>query len=83
MIKNSRNSAQLLHRCCEVGIDNFSFHRRDMADAKGENPETSQDLTIFVQNLLEQMVHRFFQIFFSPLKAKSIQPNVNHNYWQK
>jgi hypothetical protein len=54
-----------------------------MADAKGENPETSQDLTIFVQNLLEQMVHRFFQIFFSPLKAKSIQPNVNHNYWQK
>ena len=27
-----------------------------MADAKGETPETSQDLTIFVQNLLEQMV---------------------------
>jgi hypothetical protein len=34
-----------------------------MADAKAETPETSQDLTIFVQNLLEQMVLQFSSPF--------------------
>jgi hypothetical protein len=38
-----------------------------MADAKADTPETSQDLTIFVQNLLEQMVLSFSPQFVSDL----------------
>jgi hypothetical protein len=36
-----------------------------MADNVGESvPENAQDLTIFVQNLLEQMVRLFHGMFF-------------------
>jgi hypothetical protein len=57
--------------------------KEKMADAKGENPETSQDLTIFVQNLLEQMVTILWRTHLILLTAKSIQSNVDHNYWKK
>jgi hypothetical protein len=44
-----------------------------MADAKAETPETSQDLTIFVQNLLEQMVLQFSSPSFPySISAKSL-----------
>lgn len=62
----------------------------DVAAGNAEVPENAQDLTIFVQNLLEQMVREIMPFSaFAPtdvsdhnlLIATTLQPNVNIHHW--